>query len=215
MPANFYASAPAKAYGGTLQFTGTRIKAALLTTTYTPSLTGHVNYSDLTNELSTANGYTAGGLTVPTPTITTTAANSWGQSWASGTAYANNANGNPPVIRPSTGNGHLYRMITAGTSGGSAPTWPTASGATVTDNTVVWEEIGESITVFSSNNLVWTVTGVLTFRYVAFYDTTTGVTTTEPLMLLADFGSSQSSGSSGSLTVSPDSTYGWGYTTPA
>lgn len=32
----------------------------------------------------------------------------------------------------------LWRCTTAGTSGGSEPTWPTAAPWTVTDNTVVW-----------------------------------------------------------------------------
>lgn len=38
-------------------------KVALLTSTYTPSMT-HDQYADLTNELSTANGYTSGGATL-------------------------------------------------------------------------------------------------------------------------------------------------------
>lgn len=54
-------------------------------------------------------------------------------AWAAVTAY--------PVGEravPSTRNGYLYVVTTAGTSGGSAPTWPTTAAATVTDGTVVW-----------------------------------------------------------------------------
>ncbi|KKL05275.1 hypothetical protein LCGC14_2607650, partial [marine sediment metagenome] len=37
-----------------------------------------------------------------------------------------------------TPNGHRFLVTTAGTSGGTEPTWDTASGATTTDGTVTW-----------------------------------------------------------------------------
>jgi hypothetical protein len=45
--------------------------------------------------------------------------------------------------------GHVYEAIAAGTTGGSAPIWPTASGATVTDGTVTWQEVG-NLAVFKT-----------------------------------------------------------------
>jgi hypothetical protein len=54
---------------------------------------------------------------------------------ANSTAYSLNA-----VVNG--GNGHLYRVKVAGTSGGSAPTWPTDHYATVVDGGVTWEEHG-------------------------------------------------------------------------
>lgn len=54
-------------------------------------------------------------------------------AWAATTAYA-------VGDRISAGT-HIYGVVTAGTSGASEPVWPT-SGGTVTDDTVVWRDLG-------------------------------------------------------------------------
>lgn len=64
------------------------------------------------------------------------------------TAYAVGA-----VVKPATPNGHLYFCITAGTSGGSAPTWPTTQGGEVTDGTVVWKEFAADATLTAKLNV--------------------------------------------------------------
>lgn len=46
---------------GTIDIDTDTFKVTLHTSTYTPSASTHTIYSDLTNELSTANGYTNGG----------------------------------------------------------------------------------------------------------------------------------------------------------
>jgi hypothetical protein len=46
------------------------MKVALATTTYVPDPDVHEVFSDVTNELTTANGYTAGGATLGTKTST-------------------------------------------------------------------------------------------------------------------------------------------------
>jgi hypothetical protein len=58
-----------------------------------------------------------------------------GTAWVNATPYAL-----LDVVVPTAGleNGFRYECTTAGTSGGSAPTWPTVEGATVADNTVTW-----------------------------------------------------------------------------
>ncbi len=56
-------------------------------------------------------------------------------SWAASTAYTVGE-----YVLPATPNGHLYKCTTAGTSNSTAPAWPTTSGATIADGTVVWTE---------------------------------------------------------------------------
>lgn len=67
---------------GTIDLDTDTFKISAHTSSYTPSATSHTVYADLTNELSTANGYTSGGATLgsvtwtqSTGTMTWTAAN--------------------------------------------------------------------------------------------------------------------------------------------
>ena len=46
------------------------IRIILCASGYTPNTTTHQYYSDITNELATANGYTAGGLALSSKTLT-------------------------------------------------------------------------------------------------------------------------------------------------
>jgi hypothetical protein len=47
-----------------LNSAGSTVKVALCTSTYSPNQDTHNDFADITNELSTANGYTAGGATL-------------------------------------------------------------------------------------------------------------------------------------------------------
>ena len=58
-------------------------------------------------------------------------------TWAASTAYSLD-----DIVISTTPNGHKYKVTTAGTSGSSEPAWPTGTGETVNDETVVWTEIG-------------------------------------------------------------------------
>lgn len=46
------------------------------------------------------------------------------------------------LVQPVTTPLYAYRCTTAGTTGSSEPTWPTTVGATVTDGTVTWTNVG-------------------------------------------------------------------------
>lgn len=59
--------------------------------------------------------------------------------WQASTAYSLE-----DKVRPTTDNGYWYECTTAGTSGGTEPTWGTTPGGTTTDNTVTWTCRNES-----------------------------------------------------------------------
>lgn len=77
--------------------------------------------------------YTAGGQSLASVAVSSTPANSWGAAWQAATVYARGA-----IVRPTVGNGFVYKAIVGGTSAGSEPTWPTTIGQTVVDSGVTW-----------------------------------------------------------------------------
>lgn len=164
------------------------IYAALLGAGYTPNLDTDDYWNDISaNEIANGNGYTTNGQLLTDCTITYTPANSWATTWAATTAVALN-----DVIRPASGNGYLYRAKAAGTTGGSAPTWPTTVGGEVTDGTVTWECVGTGVTVLDASDPAWASSNI-TARYVAIYDRSPGADTTRPLIGLIDQGAAVTS----------------------
>lgn len=165
------------------------ITITLHTSSYTPNFDTHAYVSDLTNELATGGGYTAGGIALSSLSRTYVAAASWSLSAAVSTAYAVG-----DVRRPSTSNGYLYRAVVAGTSGASAPTWPTVVGTTVVDGGVTWLNVGSGATVFTAAAPSWasfTATGI---RYAILSDRTAGTAATQPLIACGSFTTDQAGG---------------------
>lgn len=115
---------------------GATWKLALATATYSPDRDTHDFYNDLTNELSTASGYTAGGVTLSSPTFSYDATSD------------------------------QVRLDFADPS--------------------------------------WTFSASVTWRYGVVYIDTAGAASTDPLMLLLDWGSSQTV--SGVYTITIDAT---------
>lgn len=139
----------------------------ILLTNTAPVITDAV-YTDISaNELGAGNGYTTGGAAVASTSLTKTAANSWGVSAATSTAYNLG-----DIVKPATGNSFLYLCVHAGTSGASAPSWGTTVGDITTDGGVTWLNIGQSIDVFAGNEVVWTANGgsIGPFEYAVLYD---------------------------------------------
>jgi hypothetical protein len=201
MPGVLYGNTLSLALDKQIDWDSDTIKLQLHTSTYTPS-DAHDFQNDLTNEVATLNGYTAGGVTLGTKTRVYTVANSWGTSRANSTAYAVG-----DVVRPATGNTFLYVCVVAGTSGAGLPTYSTIVGQDTTDGTVTWSTAGTGITVLSSANAVWTLTGTVTFRYSVLVDTQTGTAATNPLIAYSDYSSDQAGNSQ--ITIPPHATLGW------
>jgi hypothetical protein len=191
MAASLYGKVESALWSGSINFASDTIKAALVTSSYTPDFTAHDFFDDVTNEV-TGTGYTAGGATLASKTVTFTAANSWGTSRANSTAYAVG-----DIVRPATGNTFLYQCVTAGTSGGSTPTYPTVVGQTVTDGGVTWSCVGRSILVIDCADPSWP-SSTITARGVVIYKST-GTASTSPLIAYDTTGSDVSS-TSGTFT---------------
>ncbi len=188
-----YAPAMLAAFNGEFDTDVAQWAWTLHTSTYSPSKTAHDFVNDLTNELATANGYTAGGV-VSTASRTLTVANSWGTSRANSTAYTVGT-----VVRPASGNGLLYRCVVAGTSGGSVPTYGTVVGGSTTDGTVTWECVGSAIVVITTASPVWAASTFVA-RYAVLSYRSAGTAATQPLLCYIDFGSDKT-GQGGAFTV--------------
>ncbi|MFH5186084.1 right-handed parallel beta-helix repeat-containing protein [Paenibacillus sp. TAB 01] len=66
--------------------------------------------------------------------ICTTPGYASNQVWAAGKSYSSGSR--------ISANGHVYEAVTSGTSGTVSPAFPTAAGASVTDNNITWKELG-------------------------------------------------------------------------
>jgi hypothetical protein len=161
----------------------------LHTNSYVPNLDTHQHVSDLTNELSTGGGYTAGGLAIASPVMTYTAANSWSVVRANSTAYVVG-----DVYRPSAGNGFLYRCVVAGTSAGAPPTFGLVLGGATVDGTATFELVGSGVVTFTCSNPSWATATFGPCRYAVLSDRTAGTAATQPLIGLINFGVDKTAG---------------------
>jgi hypothetical protein len=187
--------------GGTLEYH--EITAITGAGPYTATLDAAMSNAIASGAAVTASpGYTAGGATLSSVTYALTTAASAAAAAVS-TAYVVGQ-----VVRPAASNGFVYRATVAGTSGASAPTWPTVIGQTVTDGGVTWTCIGTAYLVLNTAAASW-ATSAIKAQYLALYDSTPASDATRPLLGLVNFGTSLAS-LGGTFQVSPDTAIsGW------
>jgi hypothetical protein len=195
-------------------FDSDSLKLALMATAYNPAtaFTTTFSYADISASEASGTGYTATGIALTSPAITTVQANSFGRVWTAATAYIAG-----DVVRPITTNGHLYMCAVAGTSAGSEPTWtviPGRDNVAVDGTTLIWTEIGTSITKFSSANIVSASMSLTGIQYGWIYDDTPATGSSKSVICLLDFGS-QKTWTSTVVTFTPDTNLGWVYLTPS
>lgn len=190
-----FRSAPLRMLNKQIDWDSDALVWTLHTSTMAPNLDTWDFADDLTNELSTGGGYTAGtagggGLAIASPSSSYTVANSFSVTRANSTAY-----NVEDVFRPASTNGFLYRVTVAGTSAASPPTFPLVVGNTVADGTATIECVGSGIIVFACSDPTWTPTFTAgPFRYAVLSDRTSGVLATDPLIGYVDLGSDKTGG---------------------
>lgn len=98
---------------GTFDLDANTFKASLHNSTYVPSASAHTVFADATNELTTANGYTAGGATLAGVVWTqSTATVMWDANDVVWTASGGSIVSRTLVIRASgTLNGHVDPLV--------------------------------------------------------------------------------------------------------
>lgn len=185
----WYRPAIGRVMAGEVDWDSDDLRLTLHTSAYTPDLDAHDYVADLTNELATGGGYTSGGLAVASESVTFTLASAWTVQRAAATAYVVD-----DVVRPAAANGHLYRAVTSGTTGGGTPTYPTNLGETVVDGGVTWQNVGRAIVVLGFADPVWSSFTAGPFRHMVLSDRTPVGAGAQPLLGVTTFGSDQTGG---------------------
>jgi hypothetical protein len=117
-----------------VDFVGDTIDVGLTTSSWSPSQTGDDFYSTVTNELTTANGYTAGGAALGSKSISVTSlTTNFIGATTTWTASSSGITANKAFVYKSTGTGSTSPLIMYVTFGGDNTA---ASGSTFN---IVWD----------------------------------------------------------------------------
>ena len=124
-------------------------------------------------------------------------------AWVASTAFALN----DYILAASAAGNRIYKVTTAGTTAGSAPTWPTAFAGTVSDGSVVWTEQTQALEAGTFTE----VSGgsyarvAVTASLANFAGTQSAGSTT------ASSGTAATTSNNAAITFSPNPTANWGY----
>jgi hypothetical protein len=201
---NIYASGMRALMTGGSKLVGNTLKMALVGAGYSPNLANDQYWSALQANEFSGPGYVAGGSTLSGMSVNVVTAASWALSYpTSGTAV--NAG---TVIK--SGN-YLYRAANAGTAASSAPTFPGIEGETVTDGGgIIWTNVGSVIIIFTATGgYSWEMISTSDVPYAVIYDSTTGVASSSPLLVLLTFSPAMTNIPAGPVTVNPDPNLGF------
>lgn len=96
-----------------------------------------IAYSDLVTPIAPMNVLSLGKTDASPKYLDSYGQKPLGAAWQANTAYLAGE-----YVQPTQtgGNGHLYRCTSAGTTGGTEPTWPLLEGGTVTDGSTSFQE---------------------------------------------------------------------------
>lgn len=190
MPATsrFYPRAIVTAFKKEWSWQSDSIYAAILKFNYDYSVNDTYWSDILSHEINSGTvNYISGGKAITGRSVSGVAANSWASVWTANTAYAAGA-----VIRPTSGNGHVYLAQNAGITDSTQPTWPTVVGQVVTDGTMVWNTCGSYVTALIADDPQWDNITFSAAGYLAIYSRTPATDATRPLIAVIDLGGSQS-----------------------
>jgi hypothetical protein len=136
--AKWYANGLKHVASGDIVWTTDTIKVSAHSSSYTPNQSTHEFFTDATNELSTANGYTAGGATLGTKSVAlsslTTALKAAATTWTPGAAQTLTIR--YLVIRKDTGSSATSQLLgyvdlgadTSATNAAWTATWDSTDG---------------------------------------------------------------------------------------
>lgn len=198
MATGVYRNAENRMATGHINLTADALKYALFTNAYTPNFDTDTTYAGISANEVSGTGYTAGGATVSGASITQIAANSWGATWTASTAYQLGQ-----VVKPATPNGFIYMCVVAGTTGVSAPSFPTTKNLTVVDSGVTWLCVGTSALKFTITAPSWASSSITAYKGV-LYDTTDA----NNLICCQDFIGAPITSTNGTFTATPDANNG-------
>jgi len=198
-----YPSAFSAGFTGQLTWAGNNISCALMDSAFTLTSTP-TTWSNLSaNEIS-GTGYTTGGAVLANPQVNVTQANVWTLTWAASTGYTAGS-----VVRPTTGNGYLYMVISgSGNSSTTQPTWPTVIGESVVDGAVTWVCAGTAIVVWTGDPISWGNSSFTAYGAV-FYSTQGGGPTADPVFGGILFSAAETTPTAGTFVLNPDPNLGF------